>query len=243
MRNKKGQEESLKTIISDCQYIAIIFYTNLCRVEVKRLMAKTLDVFKLVKKKIEDELKLFNLTLKSAGTKQEELTVPLNEETGYWEDPNSVTSKPPRWIVQFEKIDNNVIANFARKPDGEFFPSAKTIGYVNNREGNCAVMVFRVYAAIKNLSGGFVFPSWEWLMVLTFTRPLPAGTSGESINNFNPVDGTIVYHGKCYHIASLGIVPTPVDNLEVNLDDNNVVTYEEATAALKSFLENGNEVE
>ena len=146
---------------------------------VKVIMAeqKTLDIFRVVKKNIEKEIKASEYTVKSCGTKNEELSVEISEETGFWREPSSVSSKPLRWIIQIRKENNDVIADFARKEDGELFVGSRTLGFVNNREGNCVAIIFRVIAAVRKRDVTFTFPNWEWLMAMIFNKSLPAGTS------------------------------------------------------------------
>jgi len=148
-------------------------------------MANTLEVFRKVRRKIEGTIAPFQLTLKSAGLKNDDLNEKFDPSTGYWLEPHKVSSKPPRWIIQFETSNEDpdkLVAHFAKKADGSLYSSSKTIGYINNREGNCAAMVFRIVAAIKTDPETYIFPEWEWLLILVLQHPLPAGTSGEVIS-------------------------------------------------------------
>lgn len=204
----------------------------------------TLHVFREVKRKIESVLRPFALTVKSAGFKQDDLTEPLSKSTGFWEEPNRVASKPPRWIIQFEINNGTITANFAKKPDNTAFPSSNTIGYINNREGNCLVMLFRIIASIKVDKDNYLFPDWEWVLLIVFNKPLPAGNSSETISNFDPINKSIVYQRKTYKFALLGIIKTDVQNPLITLEGlEEPISYLEATNALKVLLETGNEVE
>lgn len=207
------------------------------------MAGNTLDVYRSVKRKIENEFRPRGLTVKSAGFKQDGLTEALNESTGFWEEPNRVASKPPRWIIQFDKNQDTVTANFAKKPDDTIFPASNTVGYINNREGNCSAMIFRIIAAVKIGEQSFSFPDWEWVMIIVFDRTLPAGNSSETIAGFNPVDRTVVYQRRNYQYKLLGIVKTSVENELVQLDGGNTFSYSEATGALMRLLDNNNEVE
>ncbi|MEO3946209.1 hypothetical protein [Gorillibacterium sp. CAU 1737] len=207
------------------------------------MAGNTLDVYRAVKRKIENEFRVRELTVKTAGFKQDGLAETLSNSTGFWEEPQRVTSKPPRWIIQFEKNDEEVTANFAKKQDGALFPSAKTIGYINNREGNCSAMMFRIIAAIKTGEEQYEFPEWEWVMFLIFPRPLPSGNSSETIANFDPNDQSILYQRRTFKFSLLGIVKTDVENDSILLSNGEAITYLEASEALKKLLENGTEVE
>lgn len=200
---------------------------------------KTLDVFRIVKKNIEKVIKASEYTVKSCGTKYEELAVDISEETGFWKDPSSVSSKPLRWIIQIDKDANGVIVDYARDADGELFAGSKTLGFVNNREGNCVAIIFRVIASIKKVDKTYIFPDWEWLMVMTFSKSLPAGTSGQTIANFDNEKGTISYANKTYKVAALAIYKTPIDEQNVDRGNGDIITYDEATKALMRFMDLG----
>jgi len=206
------------------------------------MAGNTLDVYRSVKRKVENEFRPRGLTVKTAGFKQDGLAEALNEATGFWEEPNKVASKPPRWIIQFEKNHHSVTANFAKKQDGAFFPASNTVGYINNREGNCSAMIFRIIAAVKIDAEVFTFPDWEWVMLLVFDKTLPAGNSSETIASFNPTEKTIVYQRRNYRFNLLGIVKTTVENETVQHNGQDIVSYPEATDALLQLLENGAEV-
>lgn len=207
-------------------------------------MAETVeDAFKVVKKAIEEELKKSDFTVKSSGTKNSELSRPLDEETGFWGNPASVISKPPRWIIHFEKVEDTVIADFAKNEDGVIFPGAKTVGYLNNREGNCSAFIFKTHASLKESNGSFKFPNWEWLIAMIFNNPLPAGTSSQTLSNFEPSEGTVMYSEKPYPIKTLAIFRTPPEFTDTVINDTDNITYDEATEALKTFLGATNEEE
>lgn len=205
------------------------------------MAGNTLQVYKTIKKKIEHEFKSASYTVKSAGFKQDKLTEPVSHETGYWEDYQRVTSKPPRWIIQFDMKDGVVRADFAKRQDGSYFQSSNTIGYINNREGNCAAILFRIIASIKNSDGKFVFPEWEWVLALVFQRPLPVGNSSETISNINPNLSTIDYQRNPFNYSLLGIVTTNVENPTFIFEGiEQTITYEQVSEALKNLLEPSN---
>lgn len=194
------------------------------------------DVLAIVKANIEKETKASEYTVRTCGTKLEELKEETSEESGFWKSPTEVSSKPKRWILHIIKEGHETIVDYARQEDGELFPGSKTVGFINNREGICVAIIFRVMAAIKRKDGTYIFPNWEWLMVMVFQKPLPAGTSGQTISSFDVEKGTISYRSKIYEVAALGIYKTPVQNTDIQLGDKEIVSYDEATEALLEFL-------
>ena len=179
-----------------------------------------LEVLKKFKDAVEERvLSPRGLTLRSCGVKKPQLDEPLAPATGFWEDPKSVSSKPPRWIVQVVQDPVGVAARFAQGEDGTPFGMSRTVGYINNRGGNCSVAAFRVLLSV--LPSGqkdWTFPDgWECVLALSFKQPLPAGTSGDALSDFNPADGTIGFGGgaakksfKIDHVALLKVPGTEV---------------------------------
>jgi MoxR-like ATPase len=177
-----------------------------------------LGVFKALKDDIQATLLTpRGLSMKSCGTKALELAEPTSVATGFWANPQSVSSKPPRWIVQVEgQVSGGVAARFALDAAGNPIPMGRTIGYVNNRDGSCAVCAFRVLPAVKPTGPGssWEFPQgWEYLLIVGFAKPLPAGTSGDPLSDFNPDVGTIDFGGgaakRSYNVAFRALVKVP----------------------------------
>ena len=180
-----------------------------------------LGVFKALKDDITSNiLSPRGLSIKSSGTKV--LALPqhatISTTTGFWDNPQAVSTKPPRWIIQVKVQSNgSVSANFAVDGTGQPIPMGRTVGYINNRDGSCAVTAFRILPAIKtpNSSAPWQFPQgWEFLLVLGFAQPLPAGTSGDPLTNFDPGNRTILFGGgtskRKYHIDFCALVKAPV---------------------------------
>lgn len=178
-----------------------------------------LGVFKALKDDIQTSiLNPRGLSIKSAGTKALTLTEPTNTLKGFWDNPNSVSNKPPRWIVQVEgQPTGGALARFALDATtGQPIAMGKTVGYANNRDGSCAVMAFRVLPAVKlaSASSSWEFPQgWEFLLIIGFDKPLPAGTSGDPLSDFNPLSGSIDFGGgaakRTYKIAFRALVKVP----------------------------------
>ena len=177
-----------------------------------------LGVFKALKDDIQTSLLTpRGLSIKSGGTKALALSEPTSTTTGFWMNPQNVSSKPPRWIVQVAgQTAGGVVARFALDATGTQIPMGKTVGYANNRDGSCAVCAFRVLPTAKpaGTAAAWVFPQgWEYLLILAFSRPLPAGTSGDPLGDFNPTAGTVDFGGgaakRTYPIAFRAIVKVP----------------------------------
>ena len=181
------------------------------------------------------------LSIKSAGTKALVLGEPVSTTAGFWQNPQSVSSKPPRWIPQVEgQAGGGVTARFALDAAGQQIGMGKTIGYINNRDGSCAVCAFRVMPAVKPAGPGAVwsFPAgWEYLLVVAFATPLPAGTSGDPLSDLNPVAGTVDFGGgpakATYPLAFRAVVKAPVAPAAVTVAGT---TYDDVGVAIAQFL-------
>lgn len=198
-----------------------------------------LGVFKALKDDIQTTLLTpRGLSMKSCGTKALALTEPTSVSTGFWANHQSVSSKPPRWIVQVEgQAGGGVMARFALDAAGNPILMGHTVGYVNNRDGSCAVCAFRVLPAVKPAGPGspWAFPQgWEYLILIGFARPLPAGTSGDPLSDFNPSAGTIDFGGgaakRSYNVAFRAVVKVPGA-----IPASAGTTYGDAAQAIASF--------
>jgi len=176
-----------------------------------------LGVFKALKDDIQTSLLTpRGLSIKSGGTKALLLSEPTSTASGFWATPTNVSSKPPRWIVQVEgQAGGGVAARFALDAAGLQIPMGTTVGYINNRDGSCSVCAFRVLPAVKPAGpGAWDFPQgWEYLLIVAFSRPLPAGTSGDPLGDFNPVAGTVDFGGgaakRTHNLAFRALVKVP----------------------------------
>ncbi len=203
-----------------------------------------LDAYKASKASIVRALNVFNYRTKSSGTKDLSLSEPTDPSTGYWQNAASLSSKPPRWILHIDGTCSPPIADFARDPSGRLLPGAATLGYINNGEGKCAVAIFRLLPAIKtNVSPvAFLFPQdWEWIVALIFPEPLPPGTSGETLSEFDPKNGKVQYKGReatsknSFAIKRIALIKMPIPPSAVNALSV-PITYDVATKAIQQFL-------
>lgn len=165
--------------------------------------------------------------------------------TGYWQTPTNLSSKPPRWIVQ---IDTDAIpprVDLARDPTGALLPGAATPGYVNNGGGKCALTAFRLMPALKVAGSPFAFPpEWEWIVQLAFAKPLPEGTSGDALTDFNALASEIEYKGRAatkskVSVARIGLVLTKAARAPYTIPSGAAFTYDQATTALAAWLGSG----
>jgi MoxR-like ATPase len=201
-----------------------------------------LGVFKALKDDIQATvLAPRGLSIKSAGTKKLPLGEPVSTAAGFWENPHSISGKPPRWILQVEgQNGGDVAARFALDAAGHQIGMSRTIGYINNRDGTCAVCAFRIMPAVKPAGAAVAweFPDkWEYLLVVAFNTPLPAGTSGDPLIDFDPVAGTLAFGGGAaratYPLAFRAVVKAPVAPASTAAAGT---TYDNVGAAVAHFL-------
>lgn len=187
----------------------------------------------------------FGYTRKSAGTKELALSEPTSPTDGYWANPSRISSKPPRWIVQIDATATPPTVGLAQDAQGDLLPGAGTIGYINNGEGKCAVAAFRLMPAIKTAVGQWAFPpEWEWIVQIAFSQPLPLGTSGDTLTDFDASRSEIDYKGRAdtrstYQIARIALAPNIATPGPVSLGAGGHLTYAQATDVLKAWLATG----
>jgi 5-methylcytosine-specific restriction protein B len=189
-------------------------------------------------------LRHFDYVRRSSGTRDLNLSEPLSPATGYWQKPTSVSSKPPRWILHIDPTSPQITADLAKDHSGNPLPGAATPCYINNGSGKCAVAAFRVMPAINNAHGFEFPPEWEWIVQFCFPRPLPEGTSGDTLSDFNPSTSEVSYKGRAdakskVKIALICVIPTKGPRSPHTTTDGQLVTYEQATESLKVFFARG----
>lgn len=184
-------------------------------------------------------------TRKTAGTKDLALSEPVSSDIGYWQNPGKISSKPPRWIVQVDATAAPPKAGLAADAAGDLLPGAGTPGYINNGEGKCAVAAFRLMPSIKVSPTQFAFPpEWEWIVQFAFARPLPEGTSGDTLTEFNAATSELRYKGRAderanFKIAHIGLVKTMAGRADFALPAGGTLTYDKATDLLRAWLGSG----
>ena len=190
-------------------------------------------------------LRNFSFDRRTCGTRDLELSEPISEKTGYWATPSNISSKPPRWIVRIDATGSELNVDLARNEEGEPLQGAGTVGYINNGQGRCALAAFRLMPSVKLDEGSYTFPSeWEWIVQFAFGRPLPVGTSGDSLSDFSAERSEIFYKGRGYAkssvmIQQISLVMTLAPRQPLELPNGRTITYEEATDALQAWLASG----
>ncbi len=190
-------------------------------------------------------LREFSFARRSCGTRDLELSEPISETAGYWANPSSISSKPPRWIVCIDATGSDLAVDLVRDEEGEPLPGAGTVGYINNGEGRCALAAFRLMPSVKLADESYAFPSeWEWIVQFAFKKPLPVGTSGDSLSDFTPERSEVGYKGRAdakssVRIQQISLVMTLAPRRPFKLPDGRLTTYEDATDALHAWLSSG----
>jgi len=190
-------------------------------------------------------LRNFSYDRRTCGTRDLELSEPISEKTGYWATPSNISSKPPRWIVRIDATGSELTVDLARNEEGEPLQGAGTVGYINNGQGRCALAAFRLMPSVKLDEGSYTFPSeWEWIVQFAFGRPLPVGTSGDSLSDFSAERSEIFYKGRgdaksSVKIQQISLVMTLAPRQPLELPSGRTITYEEATDALQAWLASG----
>ena len=190
-------------------------------------------------------LRAFSYDRRTSGTRDLALSEPTSTMNGYWGNPSNISSKPPRWIVRIDATGPELSADLARDAAGDLLLGAGTVGYINNGQGRCALAAFRLMPSVKIADESYTFPeAWEWIVQFAFGKPLPVGTSGDSLSDFSPRSSEIGYKGRAdtksrVKINQIGLVMTLAPRNPLELPDGRLVSYEDATDALLSWLSVG----
>jgi DNA polymerase III delta prime subunit len=135
--------------------------------------------------------------------------------------------------------------DLARDEEGVPLQGAGTVGYINNGLGRCALAAFRLMPSLKIANESYVFPEgWEWIVQFAFGKPLPVGTSGDSLSDFVVDRSEIGYKGRAaakstIKIGQIGLAMTLAPREPHKLPDGRLVSYEEATDAIQAWLASG----
>ena len=184
-------------------------------------------------------------TRRSSGTRDLTLPEATSNLSGYWETPANISSKPPRWIVQIDATAAPASASLAKDAAGHDLAGAGTPGYINNGQGKCALAAFRVMPSVKTANAAFVFPpEWEWIIQFAFARPLPPGTSGDALTDFSAGTSNIGYKGRAdakvtVRISRICLIKTMAVRATLTLPSGAILTYDQATEALRAWLDTG----
>lgn len=190
-------------------------------------------------------LREFSYDRRTCGTRDLDLSEPISEKTGYWANPSNISSKPPRWIVHIDATGPNLLVDLARNEEGESMLAAGTVGYINNSRGRCSLAAFRLMPSVKLTDESYAFPTeWEWIVQFAFGKPLPVGTSGDSLSDFSPERSEIGYKGRAdaksnVKIQQISLVMTLAPRQPFKLPDGRLITYEEVSDILQSWFSLG----
>jgi MoxR-like ATPase len=135
--------------------------------------------------------------------------------------------------------------DLAKDASGELLAGAGTPGYINNGEGKCAIAAFRLMPSIKVSDDSFIFPeNWEWIVQFVFERPLPQGTSGDALTDFNASESTLSYKGRSerktpFIISRISLIKTRATTEAINIPGGASFSYDEASESLLDWLNSG----
>jgi hypothetical protein len=190
-------------------------------------------------------LRPFGYERRTAGTRDLALSEELSEQTGYWKNPGAISSKPPRWIIQIDATKDELTPALATDSTGAPFPGGSNVGYINNGQGKCALASFRLMPAVKVGNDSYFFvPGWEWIIQFAFQKPLPVGTSGDTLSDFDVLRSELGYKGRAdsksnVKIAHIGLVMTMAKRESVTIANERQLSYEEVTDSIVSWLSSG----
>jgi hypothetical protein len=192
---------------------------------------------KLAASRVEAVISNYSLELNQTGSKKARLvdTRPVNEVTGYWDNPADATNKPLRWILHVDLTSDSIEA---RLPDGH---GANRMAFVNSGKGKSGAVFARIVPAMKLDEGRFeFFDAWEWILMFGFLPALDAGSAAQLIEGYDPETGGLLYKGRQqpYVCAGLIALNSPEDLYvgETGAGSRRV-QYSEVTAALRRLLQ------
>ena len=176
----------------------------------------------------------YDLELRQCGSKKKTLESckPVDERTGFWQNPADATNKPLRWIVHFEVVDDTLVA---RLPEAH---GSRRIAFANTAQGTSGAVTTRIVPAIRTGEEQFVFyETWEWLLLHCFLPALQAGSSGQLFEEFDETTGRLIYMGQDQpYIAAALIALNEDEDLFVAPELSRPLKYSEATVALCGLL-------
>ena len=176
----------------------------------------------------------YDLELRQCGSKKKTLESckPVDETTGFWENPTDATNKPLRWFLHLELEEDHVIA---RVPDEH---GARRIAFANTAQGTSGAVTTRIVPAIKLSAEKFVFyETWEWLLLHCFLPALPAGSSGQLFDKFDEASGMLTYMGQPQDSIFSGLIALQEDDNEfVAAELPRAIKYSEATEAIRALI-------
>ena len=178
----------------------------------------------------------YNLQLNQCGSKRPTLekTRPVDDTTGFWQDPSDATNKPLRWFVHLDLTGDSILASI---PPGH---GAQRLGAFNAAQGSSGAVAIRVIPAIKVAAEKYVFyEAWEWMLLFCFLPALPVGSSAQLLEGYDSTTGEVQYlgHPQPYISAALIGLNADDDVFSTSVDGvSRSATYAQATDAIKGLL-------
>jgi 5-methylcytosine-specific restriction protein B len=157
----------------------------------------------------------------------------IDEETGFWQNVQYSSGKPPRWLFQVEFPGGGAVAHT---------PSDLAeigIGASNTAQGDKAGLAVRILPLLKTGEGAYQrLDDFEINALFVFHGALSSGSSSDGFT-FNPATGLLkrLANPEDYIFAALlGLRPT-TDVMTVNIDGNDRdITYGEVLDAIGAAI-------
>jgi len=194
------------------------------------------DARKAIAADLSNVLNDFNLQLNQCGSKVATLekTRPVDETTGFWQDPSDATNKPLRWFVHLDITGDSVVASIPP------FHGARRLGAFNAAQGNSGAVATRVIPAIKVAAEKYVFyEAWEWIFLFCFLPALGVGSSAQLLEGYDSATGEVQYMGHPQPYITAVLIGLNADDDVFSTSVAGVsrsATYAQATAAIKGLL-------
>lgn len=192
----------------------------------------------LAKAAVTEALSGTGLTVKGSGVATPFEAAMVSTETGYW--ANKVSSKPPRLLLHVDNSTGTPVVSFAKQADGDEFTTSRILGGGFNTRDGTDIAFICIIRAIECKPGVPVtygtIPIWEWVLVLVLDRPLPNGTSGEIISDFDPATRQFTYKEKQYIAAKVALITKNPDNDSL-LVSGKPTTYAAVTEGIVDLMQ------
>jgi len=157
----------------------------------------------------------------------------VDEATGFWQNVQYSSGKPPRWLFQVEFDGGNITAH---TPNGL---ADIGIGASNTAQGDKAGLAVRILPLLKTAEGAYRrLDDFEINALFVFHGALPAGSSSDGFT-FNPTTGLLkrLTNPTGYIFAALLGLRPKTDAMTVNIDgDDRDITYGEILDAIGAAI-------
>ena len=158
----------------------------------------------------------------------------IDEATGFWQNVQYSSSKPPRWLFQVEFAGAGAVA---RAPNGL---ADVGIGGSNTAQGDKAGLAVRILPLLKTGADSYQrLDDFEINALFVFHGALPPGSSSDAFS-FNPATGVLkrLANPADYIFAALLGLRPKTDAMTVNIDGNDRdITYGEVLDAIGAAIQ------